>query len=101
MPRRPPPIRTLPAGKTEVLLWSAHLALLMKHAFPGSEPLLKRAKWIDADGDGDVLLQGTVAEVEELAGFVASEANHHARAGRRTQLAELWDEIAERFECAL
>ena len=98
---RPPPIRTIPRGKAEVLLWSEHLALLMKHAFPGSEKLLKAAKWIDADGDGDVLLRGSVAEVEELAGFVASEANHHARTGRRTQLAELWDEIAERFEAAL
>ena len=55
----------------------------------------------DAGDDGDVLLHGSVAEVEALAGFVASEANHHARTGRQTQLAKLWDEIAERFDCAL
>ena len=58
---RQPPIRSLPRGEVQVLLWTDHLELLMKHAFPGSEPLLKRAKWIDADGDGNVLLQGTVA----------------------------------------
>ena len=94
-------MRMKPPGKAEVLLWTEHLALLKKHRFPCSEKLLASAKAIDTDGEGDVLLRGSVKDVEWLAGFVASEANHHERTRPRSRLAAVWAEISDRFECAL
>jgi len=100
VPPPQPPLRLKPRGKAEVLLWTDQLELLKKHDFPGSAKLLKTAKAIDTD-DGNVLLRGSIKDVEWLAGFVASEANHHARTHPRSRLAALWADISERLECAL
>ena len=85
----------------EVLIWREHLALLKKHDFPGSEKILATATQIDSGGEGDVLLTGSRVDFESLAGWVASEANYHARQPRSSRKAATWSEISERIECAL
>jgi hypothetical protein len=99
IPPPQPPMILLPEGHREVLLWSEHLAALKKKKFPGAEKLLGSAKKVDIDGEGDVVLIGTVEDIKWLAGFVAGEANHLDRHGPSRQ-ADLWAEISERFECA-
>jgi hypothetical protein len=85
----------------EVLIWKDQLKLLKKHAFPCSEAILASAEKVEIDGEGDVLLRGSRSDFEQLAGFVALEANERDRSRRRTRIGELWSELSDRIECAL
>lgn len=72
------------------------LALLKKHFFPGSDRVVASATRT-AHG---IELTGSWEEFDNLAGWVAAEAND-ARRNRRPRQTELFDDIADQLEATL
>ncbi len=72
------------------------LALLQRYDFPCSQDVLATAR----ESDRGIALQGSWADLDMLAGWVAGEANH-ARRHRRPRQTELLDSIADQLEDVL
>lgn len=72
------------------------LALLREHKFPCSEAVLSTA----TPTEYGICLTGKRFEIEDLAGWVAGEANH-AWKKRRTRVARIFDEVANELESVL
>ncbi len=79
-----------------ILVNRDQLALLKKHYFPGSEGLIASAKTTRHG----IELSGSWNEFDNLAGWVAAEAND-ARRTRRPRQTELFDDMADQLEVAL
>ena len=72
------------------------LALLRKLSFPGFDEVLATA----TETDLGIELRGSRAEFDDLAGWVAGEAND-ARTHRRPRQRDLLDNIADELESTL
>jgi hypothetical protein len=87
---------TQPEEPITIIVSSAELALLKKLDFPCSQGVLATAR---PDMEG-IALDGSWADFESLAGWVAGEANH-ARRNRRSRQTALLDSIADQLEDVL
>ena len=85
---------TTPEEPITIVVSRAELALLKKLDFPCSQKVLASAS---PDMEG-IAMQGTRADLESLAGWVAGEANH-ARPGTRRP--ELLYSLSEQLEGVL
>lgn len=88
MPSDPRPIT--------IIVSAAELTLLEKLDFPCSKHVLATARRTERG----IALEGSWADLDSLAGWVAGEANH-ARRKRRPRQTELLDSIADQLEDVL
>ena len=85
-----------PRTPITITVSDAELALLEKFAFPCSEHVLATARHTERG----IALEGSWTNLDLLVGWVAGEANHARRRGRRRET-QLLDRIADQLECVL
>ncbi|HZZ84889.1 MAG TPA: hypothetical protein VFE30_10155 [Anaeromyxobacteraceae bacterium] len=85
-----------PEAQITIIVSEAELTLLKKLDFPCSQNVLATARRTE----GGIVLEGSWAHLDSLAGWVAGDANH-ARRNRRPRQAELLDSIADQLEDVL
>jgi hypothetical protein len=85
-----------PAAPITIIVSAAELTLLEKLDFPCSQHVLATARRTERG----IALEGSWADLDSLAGWVAGEANH-ARRKRRPRQTELLDNIADQLEDVL
>jgi hypothetical protein len=85
-----------PGAPITIIVSATELTLLEKLDFPCLQHVLATARRIE----GGIALEGSWADLDSLAGWVAGEANH-ARRNRRPRQTELLDSIADQLEDVL
>ncbi len=85
-----------PGAPITIIVSAAELTLLEKLDFPCSQHVLATARPTETG----IALEGTWADLDSLAGWVAGEANH-ARRNRRPRQTDLLDGIADQLEDVL
>ncbi len=96
VPRRILPMPSDPGAPITIIVSAAELTLLEKLDFPCLHHVLATARRTEEG----IALEGSWADLDSLAGWVAGEANH-ARRNRRPRQTELLDSIADQLEDVL
>jgi len=82
-----------PDAPITIIVSAAELTLLQKLDFPCLQHVLATARRTEEG----IALEGSWADLDSLAGWVAGEANH-ARRNRRPRQTDLLDSIADQLE---